>query len=293
VNVEQAAELARLTVGGEVIQSGLLPGGTHRRLFAVDLALPGGLRRVVVRDFGADAAAASFEAAVLRWLARVGLPAPRLLCQHDGALVITRLPGRPSLAPADLAAWTQGLAAALAQLHRAPLDGADFLPDQRASLTQTLAHGPPEQDQVHPDCSRLWTALRRRYARLTPVAPTLVHGDYFAGNVLWWRRQVSGVVDWDDAGLAQPGTDVGNCRAELAIYPGGQVPSLFLQAYERGMGPLADRPFWDLLGAQRLFPGPERYLQPLRSLGAQAITADLLATRLRQFIAAALASEPG
>jgi hypothetical protein len=59
------------------------------------------------------------------------------------------------------------------------------------------------------------------------------------------------------------------------------------------MGPLADRPFWDLLGAQRLFPGPERYLQPLRSLGAQAITADLLAARLRQFIAAALASEPG
>ena len=286
---ERAAELAQATVGGDVARVRPLRGGTHRRLFAVDLTA-GGVTRVVVRGYGEDADAARFEAAVLRWLERVGIAAPRVLGEREGALVITRLRGRPELAPRDVAAWAEGLAGALADVHRAPLDGAGFLPDHRRSLAAYLDGGPPEEDRVHPDCARLWGALRRLYPRLTPVQPALMHGDYFTGNVLWWRGRISGVIDWDDAGFAEPGQDVGNCRAELAMHPGGDAPDLFLRAYESEMGPLADRPFWDLHGAQWLFPDPERYFEPLRDMGAKGLSEQVMRDRLHAFIKAALSA---
>jgi aminoglycoside phosphotransferase len=287
VTGEEAGELAaRAVPGASVAWVRPLRGGTHRALFEVELS--GGVR-VVVRGYGADAAAARYEGDVLRWLERVGVAAPRVLAEGDAALAITRVRGEPVYMPRDVAAWAEGLAHALAGLHRTPLDGAAFLRDHRRSLAEYLAEGPPEEDRVHPDCARLWDALRRLYPRLTRVKLALMHGDYFAGNVLWWRGRVSGVVDWDDAGFAEPGNDVGNCRAELAMHPGGEAPDIFLRAYERERGPLADRPFWDLLGAQWLFPDPERYFEPLREMGARGLSEQVMRDRLHGFVEAALA----
>ena len=284
---EQAAQIALAAApGAAAVRVRPLRGGTHRALFEVDLSDG---TRVVARGFGDDTAAADYEARVLRWLEQCALPAPRLLAQTDTALAISRVPGNPIYMARDLASWTEGLAHALAALHRAPLEGATFLRDHRKSLADYLATGPPEEDRAHPDCARLWEALRVLYPRLTPVAPALMHGDYFTGNVLWHRGRVSGVIDWDDAGAAEPGNDVGNCRAELAMHPGGDAPDLFLFAYEREMGPLADRPFWDLLGAQWLFPDPERYFEPLRAMGAEGLSEQVMRDRLHGFVQAALA----
>lgn len=281
---EQAAELAgRL---GPITRVRPLLGGTHRTLFEV--ALSGGTS-VVVRGYGEDAEEATYEASVLQWLERVGIAAPRVLAEAPAALAISRVRGEPVYMPRDVTRWVEGLARGLAELHRAPLEGAAFLRDHRRSQAEYLAKGPPEEDRAHPDCARLWEALRRLYPRLTPVKPALMHGDYFTGNVLWWRGRVSGVIDWDDAGLAEPGNDVGNCRAELAMHPGGEAPDLFLRAYQSEMGPLADRPFWDLHGAQWLFPDPERYFEPLRDMGAQGLSAQMMRDRLHGFIESALA----
>jgi aminoglycoside phosphotransferase (APT) family kinase protein len=245
---------------------------------------------VVVRGYGADGAAAGYEASVLRWLERVGVAAPRVQAEKESALAISRVRGEPVYMPGDVAKWVEGLARSLAQLHRVPLAGGGFLRDHRASLAKYLAEGPPVEDRVHPDCARLWEAMRALHAKLTPVEPALMHGDYFTGNVLWWRGRVSGVIDWDDAGFAPPGNDVGNCRAELAMHPGGEAPDLFLRAYEREMGAIPDLPFWDLVGAQWLFPDPERYFEPLRDMGAKGLSEQVMRDRLHNFIAAALAA---
>jgi aminoglycoside phosphotransferase (APT) family kinase protein len=287
---EQAAALARAALGGDVLRVRRLRGGADRHVYEVILSGrdDGGAQRVVVRGYGEDLAEARFEAAVLRWLEPVGVAAPRLLGEGDGALVISRLPGRPALAPRDVAAWAGGLATTLAALHRAPLEGASFLPDHRCSLTQELATGGSERLLRHPDGVRIWEELRQRHEQLAPVPPALMHGDYFPGNVLWWRGRVSGVIDWEGAGMAEPGNDVGNCRAELAMYPGGEAPEFFLRAYEREMGPVPDLPFWDLLGAAWLLPDPERYLPAARALGMKGLTADLMHERLWRFAASAL-----
>jgi aminoglycoside phosphotransferase (APT) family kinase protein len=283
---EAAALAARAVPGASVAWVRPFRGGTHRALFEVEL---NGGDRVVVRGYGGDAAAARYEGEVLRWLEGVGVAAPRVLAEGEAALAITRLRGEPIYMPRDVVAWAEGLAGALAGLHRVRLDGADFLRDHRRTLAAYLAEGPPAEDRAHPDCARLWEALRRLYPRLTPTAPALMHGDYFTGNVLWAGGRVGGVVDWDDAGFAEPGNDVGNCRAELAMCPGGEAPDVFLRAYEREMGPLADRPFWDLLGAQWLFPDPERYFEPLREMGALGLSEEVMRDRLHGFVEAALA----
>jgi aminoglycoside phosphotransferase len=287
VTAEDAARLALAAVpGAAVVRVRPLRGGTHRALFEVELADGA---RVVVRGYGADAEAAGYEARVLRWLEGVGVAAPRVLAEEPTALVISRVRGEPVYMARDVAAWAEGLAMALVRLHRAPLDGAGFLRDHRRTMAAYIARGPPEKKRAHPDCARLWEALRALHRRLTPVRTALMHGDYFTGNVLWWRGRVSGVIDWDDAGVAEPGQDVGNCRAELAMHPGGDAPDLFLRAYEREMGPLADRPFWDLHGAQWLFPDPERYYAPLSAMGAAGLSEQVMRDRLHGFVEAALA----
>jgi aminoglycoside phosphotransferase (APT) family kinase protein len=287
VTPEQAARLALTAAPGAIVlRVDPLRGGTHRALFEVSLS---GDERLVVRGYGPDTDAAAYEARVLRWLETRDVSAPRLRAEETAALAITRLRGEPVYMARDGTPWAEGLARMLARLHRVPLDGAAFLRDHRQSLAEYIAAGPPEEDRTHPDCARLWDALRHRYPRLTPTPPALMHGDYFTGNVLWWRGRVSGVIDWDDAGVAEPGNDVGNCRAELAMHPGGDAPDIFLRAYEREMRrPLADSPFWDLLGAQWLFPDPERYYEPLRDMGALGLSEQVMRDRLHGFIEAAL-----
>ena len=46
----------------------------------------------------------------------------------------------------------------------------------------------------------------------SPDAPlvhrTLVHGDYWPGNLLWQRGRLTGVVDWEEPRLGDPSRDV-------------------------------------------------------------------------------------
>lgn len=43
----------------------------------------------------------------------------------------------------------------------------------------------------------------------------LVHGDYWPGNILCYDNIISGIIDWEDAGIEDPLLDVSNARLEL------------------------------------------------------------------------------
>ena len=169
------------------------------------------------------------QAVLLRALHAAGLPAPALVwAAEDEAvlgtpfIVMERLPGRVflswnsdgALAGDDEAVrelWLQAVRA-LAGFHR--LDWTRALADWEAPHTldselkrwhSLLSHAPEPHwleagQRVH----------RTLLATLPPEGPIgLIHGDYQPGNVLYEQGRLTGVIDWDLAGIGPQGTDIG------------------------------------------------------------------------------------
>jgi aminoglycoside phosphotransferase (APT) family kinase protein len=287
-----------------------LRGGIEASTVAVSLIDADGSRRqVVVRALRSDdpekCTILARGAGILAALSALDLPVPAPL--HTDAsgsvagrptIVLERLPGRPTLQPADPDRWLVGLAESLARVHTTPLPpaaAADWPgPDWIAGYLEAppTTHGP---DADHPDAAAVWAALRRLWPTIVDRPRVVTHGDYWPGNVLWYRRRVSGIVDWDESALAPSGRDVGCCRQDLAFLGvgGAAAPDTFARAYEAAGGTYRDLAFWDLFAAQFAIPDPVRwYLPGYHDLGRADITPEAIRARHRAFIADALARAP-
>src|SRR5215213_4066557 len=188
-----------------------LRGGMDTAMHVVSLVGPGGeRRRVVLKRFdplhterGADAACRRMWQTLVT-VERLGLPAPRpLWCDAEGrhfgaaALVLAWVPGRVVWQPSDPRAWAERMAAALAAIHTAPLEGVDlgFLPRIEERVDRDLAHLEQEAAVIdrHPDGAAVRGALRRLRPSVRGERAVLVHGDLHAGNVLWRRGRLAAV----------------------------------------------------------------------------------------------------
>jgi aminoglycoside phosphotransferase (APT) family kinase protein len=246
---------------GRVVRVRPLRGGVSSVVHVVRLETASGKRQaVVVRRYGeywkqADPAACKREFRLLEALAKTSFPAPRpLLLDAEGGpfgaptVVMTRLPGRPILAPRDLRDYLRQSAEVLAEVHRVPTDGLGFLPHQRRLVERTLAHDPPALDD--PLQRAVWDAVVADWPRVSAnMEPdSLLHGDYWPANLLWHRNRLVGVVDWEQPRLGDRAVDVATCRGDVAVLFGPEAARLFLDDYERASGaPLRNLRFWDLL----------------------------------------------
>jgi aminoglycoside phosphotransferase (APT) family kinase protein len=234
-----------LLLGGTLIGHEPLVGGVSARVTALDVAMPqGGTRRVVVREPGAagwkgpgqQTARREFE--LLGHLHRAGLAVPRPLLIEDQRsqpfFVMEFVEGSREL-PANGA---ELMADALARVHAVPVEHAPPLPDRKdpvAGLAELLG----------PDRS----ALRARLAEQAVVLPprrSLLHGDFWPGNVLWRDGQVVALLDWEDAAVGDPLSDVACCRLELRYVLGASGADVFTLGYAaQTQRALADLPVWD------------------------------------------------
>jgi hypothetical protein len=62
-----------------------------------------------------------------------------------------------------------------------------------------------------------------------------IHGDFYPGNVLWLRRTVSGLVDWEAATVGPRSMDVAHCRINL-LYEGLDAADIFTRIWEQRTG---------------------------------------------------------
>ena len=62
-----------------------------------------------------------------------------------------------------------------------------------------------------------------------------IHRDFYPGNVLWQRRIVSGLVDWEAASVGPRSMDVAHCRINL-LYEGLETAELFTREWEHTTG---------------------------------------------------------
>jgi len=211
------------------------------------------------------------EFAALQFVCQNGIPAPQPLYLDDtGDLlgipgIVTRyVPGAQIESPAEPVAWARALAETLARVHTVPCELAprNLLLDANAEATWFLhSDRIPDFMQAHPDGERVWQAVRRGFPRLEPVPPTLVHVDYWPGNILWDGDQISAVVDWEEAALGDPAIDVAYCRMDMALKGLPQAADEFLHAYEAATGHLlANLGIWELAAAARPMFSPHGWI---------------------------------
>jgi fructosamine-3-kinase len=196
---------------------------------------PGAARDPGAAPSGAVAAAFAAEANGLRWLAEAGaVPVPEVLAVGPGALVISMIsPGRS----APEAAF--GFGTDLARLHAAGADGfgapwPGFIASLPLDNTPNMGDWPQwyarrrllpflsravDAGALRPEDARLVEAVIDRIGSLAgpPEPPSRIHGDCWAGNVLW-----SGGRGW----LIDPAAHGGHRETDLAMLALFGAPSL-------------------------------------------------------------------
>jgi aminoglycoside phosphotransferase (APT) family kinase protein len=313
-----AAALARvcdaIAPGGRVLRARPLRGGLSASVHLVLVEAANGARgSVVVRRYGeywqrVDAGAWEREFRLLTALAESSFPAPRpLLLDAAGGpfgaptVVMSRLPGRPQLAPRNLDDYLGQIARMLAALHALPTAGLEFLPDQRAMIDRNLGLGPeaadaPELPQGTTYELELQRAVRvevlAEWARVSQTEPhrVLVHGDFWPGNLLWLRRRLVGVVDWEQPRLGDPAKDVATCRGDLSVLFGPAAADAFTRHYEQASGrTLTNMRFWDLFVSTWAVPEIPDWWGSYRILGRTDLPLEVARARIDNFARAALA----
>jgi aminoglycoside phosphotransferase (APT) family kinase protein len=290
-----------IAAGGQVTRVRPLRGGISASVHLVHLTDAAGQRRaVVVRRYGdhylpSKPSPSEREFKVLEVLARAAFPAPRpLLVDAEGGpfgtptVVMTRLPGRPSMAPRDLTGYLRQMAYTLADLHRLPTHELGFLRDQRERVAHVLGSRPETDDALQLE---IWDAAVAEWARISQLEEqrVLVHGDYWPGNVLWVRDRLVGVVDWEQPRLGDLVKDVATCRGDLWVLFGQTAADEFLREYERAAGSrVQNLRFWELFISTEAVRDMPEWAVAYRIMGRPDLTTQTAVPRIRAFAQAAL-----
>ncbi len=245
----------RIHPHAELLRTWMLTGGISAQMTALEIALPDGqTRKLIVRQPGEgtlreNPQAAADEFRLLHILQHAGLnvPAPYYVDESGSILptpylVIEWIDGQTDLAPADVPDYARQMGEQLAAIHRVDAAAFDlsFLPQREAGTT-------------------------------------LLHGDFWPGNLLWRDGKLVAVVDWEAAMLGDPLADVGITRLDICMIFGGEAMAAFTAAY-RTANPIdfSRLPFWDMRAAERAAPDLARWAAAYPALGRPDITAQTM-----------------
>ena len=236
---EAITVIERLYPGARLLRWRRLVGGVSADVRALELALPDGQpRTVVLRRHPAldwkprDRQIARTEFELLRWLhaARVPVPEP-LLLEFDGPapFLVTEFVDGTSVVPDErLDAALDVMAGALARLHALPTDGLPALPERVDPLPELFDYLPdtPANRALHEYLGGCGDSAYRG-------EPALLHGDFWPENLLWQGGRLAAILDWEDAALGDPLSDVASCRLELTWKYDAAAARRFVDGYAR------------------------------------------------------------
>jgi len=279
-----SAVVRRFAPDARIIAASGMDGGASATMTSITLERAGGaqecviLRQVGDANLAADPDAAENEARVLDALSGTGLPVHRALHVDQSRrllpspfLVVTCLEGAPDYDPCDRMDAALQMADFLARLHAIDAGNGDLaaVPRRHGPLD-----GPPDRCNGLPGAFRgareLLEASRSPPAR-NPEA--LLHGDFWAGNVLWRDSRLSGVVDWEDAAFGDPLADLAIARVDMSWGLGREAMEAFTARYADRTGfDLCALPYWDLRAALRQAPHAADYAEGWREMGRTDIT---------------------
>jgi len=290
--------------GSELVSMWRMTGSFTNDAHGVEAISPTGTPfRVVVRryaPFGGDRSAkAKTEFHGLGLLHTHGLPVPEpLYLDQDGAvlgapgIVMSFLPGHQVLEPPDPLQYARHLALMLARIHAAPFNDADreFLLDANADTLWFLKRETiPNRIAEHELGPDLWRATKDLAASALPVPAVVSHCDFQPGNILWEGGEIAAVIDWEEAGFADPGLDLAYTRMDLTLRGMHDAAAHLVQVYEDEIGHSTENlALWELAAGTRLMPDPAFVVGEWNALGAHSCTPTSVRESLKAFIKDAL-----
>lgn len=243
-----------------------LDGGFSAQMTAMEVRLPSGETRQIIarlhgpRDLGINPDVALDQYRLLQALSKTRLPVPRPLhldqtCEdfEQPVLVLEFVEGTTVVEPDNVKAAMPQMAEMLARIHNIDPVAHDlkFLPSEETRNNACIAERPDELDAVLQE-----GRIRDILGKIWPVSvrnrDTLLHGDFWSGNILWGNDKIRAVIDWENALIGDPVEDLANARMEIFREFGAQAMDTFTREYHSmSNADLSQLPKWDLLAALR------------------------------------------
>jgi aminoglycoside phosphotransferase (APT) family kinase protein len=215
-----------------------LTGGVSADVYRCDLRLADGTRHpVVLRVHGATHSghSAELEYQLLEALHRKDIPVPKPLMVDtsgrllkDPYLVMSFVDGTTTIPARKERGHIEVMAGTLKKIHGSSTSDLPDLPGRNNPLPEVLEYLP-----AGPDWTDLRNHLESRQVETYRGAPKLLHGDFWPENLLWRDGSVVAVLDWEDAAIGDPLSDVAAARVELRYRFGKQAMAWFTEAYTR------------------------------------------------------------
>jgi len=234
---DRFSELVSAHVPGAVIRgASALTGGVSADATLVHIEAPtGGLRTLVLREHGDNHCGheAALEFQLLERLHSLGVSVPKPLGfgggdgpnQHPYVL-LEFIEGSTDMPSSVAKARITAAANKLISIHSLKTDSLPKLPLRLDPL--------PELLDFLPDGAE-WEELRSKLLRMNSTTFTgkgvLLHGDYWPSNIVWAGGKLVGVIDWEDAAIGDPLSDVACACLELRYIHGDWGAECFLNAY--------------------------------------------------------------
>ena len=261
-----AALAERIEPGAALVRAWRLHGGISAQTLAFEMQRDDGtMERYVARclptedDLRHDLDATG-KFRLLCALYDAGVPVPRPLLHEpwneqlqSAVIVLAFVDGDFVIDHRDVPTLMCAFAGQLAMIHgldRRAL-GLSFLPDRSATWTRRLQPRPEnldgslEEGAIRDVLDAVWPIAPRN-------APVLLHGDFWPGNVLWHDDKLAAIIDWEDAAIGDPLSDVAITRLELLWRFDMAAANAFTEHYQSLTGiDSTDLPLWDLLVALR------------------------------------------
>jgi aminoglycoside phosphotransferase (APT) family kinase protein len=226
------------------------------------------------------------EVATLRAVHDAGLPVPEPIAadavgrESDGhpAVLMTRLPGRPDVTPADPEAWLRQIAAMAVRIHDVQVTAGPFEAriDAAAPVIPASATRPA-----------VWEAAFGILRQQAPEpAACFIHRDFQLFNLLWRRGRLTGVVDWGRSCTGPADFDAGHCRLNLAVLFGADRAERLRLAYEAEAGRAID-PWWDLYAVTAYSDEWRRFI-PVQVAGRAPVDTAGMTSRVEDLLEATL-----
>jgi aminoglycoside phosphotransferase (APT) family kinase protein len=245
-----AASMGR---GSRIVGYRRLTGGVSSAVHRVTVERRGVRSFVVLRQYPGGLGlrrALEKEIENLGVVARSGLPVPRILAADvagastGGApsLLMTRLPGRLHLNPADPRSWMARIAAMAALLHSLDLPAKPFKPWNDSWIAPLDGFHMPVGARKPAVWEAAFGAMAARPPNDTAV---FLHGDFLPVNMLWSRGVITGLTDWNGMHRGSRAIDVGHCRRYLAALYAPEWSEQLRSLYESIAGVTVD-PWWDV-----------------------------------------------
>jgi aminoglycoside phosphotransferase (APT) family kinase protein len=238
IDSRYAGVATRLFPGAELEVIERLTGGVSADVYRLDLKLVDGrTHSLVLRAHGRSHSghSAELEYQLLQALYQRGVPVPEPLLVDvsgnilpDPFLVMSFVQGSTAV-PLELEHHCIDLMAdELSKIHELPTTDLPALPVRNDPLPEVFDFL-PEGDE--------WQELRAHLHTLADTAYVgslkLLHGDFWPENLLWQNDAVVAILDWEDAAVGDPLSDVACCRVELRYKFGRVSMQQFTQAYAR------------------------------------------------------------